>query len=220
MLPAVLGFLLLIGPKPMVHAQYKPSKPHSPSLAYCPGITGSYVDCFTGSTLLGPPWVSSANLPSTVSGTGAGAHPTDTGQMAVGVYAGGTFGTDQSARVVALSYSSGGGGGVRYSGPCVRFDPLTGNGYCWLLGLGSVYKFVNGGGSSTVITGCSTHNDPFSADVFELSVVGSTFTCTDVTRGGSTSVTGTDSSYTSGYPSFVIDSGDNNTSIILKFGAS
>jgi hypothetical protein len=94
---------------------------------------------------------------------------------------------------------------------------VNGNGYCYLVGLGTAYVLATGNGGSTPVTGCPGNNTRV-GHTFELSVVGVTLTCKDLTTGESTS--GTDSTYSFGSAGFLVDDSGDGTVAVKKFGAN
>jgi sugar lactone lactonase YvrE len=183
------------------------------SAAYSIGIGGHLVrDYFTGSGALSSSWTNTAATAETyvpaaqVSGT---AVPSVSGQHSLATYTGTTFAADQYAQAAFVTHSSAGGS----TGPCVHMS-TTGNGYCYLGDWGIVYLLTNGTGSNGVISGCPI---PASGDTIQLSVVGTTFTCTDVTTGAHASAT--DSTYATGNPGMLLDQRNSTIYALAHFQA-
>jgi hypothetical protein len=183
------------------------------SAAYSIGIGGHLVrDYFTGSGALSSSWTNTAATAETyvpaaqVSGT---AVPSVSGQHSLATYTGTTFAADQYAQAAFVTHSSAGGS----TGPCVHMS-TTGNGYCYLGDWGIVYLLTNGTGSNGVISGCPI---PASGDTIQLSVVGTTFTCTDVTTGAHASAT--DSTYAPGNPGVLLDQRNSTIYALAHFQA-
>jgi sugar lactone lactonase YvrE len=183
------------------------------SAAYSIGIGGHLVrDYFTGSGALSSSWTNTAATAETyvpaaqVSGT---AVPSVSGQRSLATYTGTTFAADQYAQAAFVTHSSAGGS----TGPCVHMS-TTGNGYCYLGDWGIVYLLTNGTGSNGVISGCPI---PASGDTIQLSVVGTTFTCTDVTTGAHASAT--DSTYAPGNPGMLLDQRNSTIYALAHFQA-
>lgn len=220
---ALIFFLPLRSPNH--HAQSLQSIVNGNSTApppACSGITGTYTDCFTSAGVLTTPWTNSAGAgftSATLTATGSSVIPTTVSQVGAAAYTGGTFSAAQSARTIFTSALA--SANSQATGPCVRFDVTTGNGYCWLLGIGSVYVVTAGGGGSTPVTGCPAVTSGTETDVYELSVdSGFNFTCKDVTT--SAQATGSDggSTYATGKAGLVIDQRNSAIVALAKWGGS
>ncbi|RZU39315.1 hypothetical protein [Edaphobacter modestus] len=186
---------------------------NAPTASTCAGITGTYTTCFdTVQNPIASPWASS-----TVDGytgvqvTSRGAQSSSAGGKGFGILSGVSLPDDQSARMV---YAADSGWNVGIIGVCVRMD-VYGNGYCFLPGVTASYVLDTGNGTTTPVTGCP---GTAAGHTFELSAVGSTLTCKDLTAG--TSASGTDSRYGSGTAGFIVDDTGDPTTAITKFGAS
>jgi hypothetical protein len=66
----------------------------------------------------------------------------------------------------------------------------SGQSYCWVADDGDIVEFSNGVWYTTILSTCPV---PASGDTIQLSAVGTTITCSDITKGTSANVT--DSSY-------------------------
>jgi hypothetical protein len=91
----------------------------------------------------------------------------------------------------------------------------AGNGYCYLFGTQIAYVLATGNGGATPVTGCPVR---VVGHIYELSAVGVTLTCSDLTTGSSS--TGTDSTYAFGNAGFLIDDSGDATMAVKKFGAN
>jgi len=60
---------------------------------------------------------------------------------------------------------------------------VAGSGVCYLADWGKIFLWLTEGGSYSITSGCPV---PASGDTIRLLVVGTTYTCTDVTTGAST----------------------------------
>lgn len=150
-----------------------------------------------------------------VQGTTTGADSSPTANKGIAIDTLNSYTANQKAAIVMV-LGTGGTPGV--SGPIVRGD-LSGNGYLYIINLGEVHKLIAGAGGTIVVSGCPTSGGGTSGDVFELQVSSTTLTCRDVTLG--TSATGSDSSYSTGLPGFLIDSsGGTHLDTVARFGAS
>jgi hypothetical protein len=185
------------------------------SAAYTISTSGGglpVTDAFSGSGALSSNWTNTTSTAETyvtaaqASGTVV---PSVSGQHSLATYTGVTFPTNQYAQVVFVTHSSAGGS----TGPCVHMS-TTGNGYCYLGDEGIVYLLTNGTGSNGVVAGCPI---PASGDTIKLSVVGTTFTCTDVTTGISASAT--DSTYSAGNPGMLLDQRNSTVYALAHFQA-
>jgi hypothetical protein len=183
------------------------------SAAYTIGISGHLVtDSFSGSGALSSNWTNTTATAETyvpaaqVSNT---AVPSVSGQHSLATYTGTTFAADQYAQAVFVTHSSAAGS----TGPCVRMS-TTGNGYCYLGDWGLIYLLTNGTGSNGILSGCPI---PASGDTIQLSVIGTTFTCTDVTTGAHASAT--DSTYTTGNPGMLLDQRNSPVYALAHFQA-
>jgi len=86
---------------------------------------------------------------------------------------------------------------------------VAGSGVCYLAAFGDIYSLANGAGAYAISHGCPI---PASGDTIQLLVVGTTYTCTDVTTGKSLSAT--DATYPTGNPGILVDQ-RNSTVYIL-----
>jgi hypothetical protein len=198
--------------------QYTPSgAPHAPTAGGGGGcsITGTVTDCFT--TPMDPlttPWTANGICGGydPTKATGTGAVPSVTNGFGCAVYTGWSGSNNQTTRIY-LNYAV--GDDTASTGPAVRLD-TSGNGYQYVIKEGKVYVLTAGNGGATPITTCPGPSD---GHVFSLQISGTTLTCRDETAG--TSATGTDSTWSTGQPGFVIDtSGGSHNTVVTKFGAS
>jgi hypothetical protein len=88
------------------------------------------------------------------------------------------------------------------SGPMVRANAASGNGYRWEVGSGQLNAVTSGVTVLATIGTCPAVNP---GDTFQLSISGSTLTCTDLTTWAGASFTDSANIYPSGNPGFTID---------------
>jgi len=175
-------------------------------------ITSVYpvTDAFSGTGALSASWTNT-----TASGYVAAAKasgkvvPSVSGSHSLASYTGVTFTANQYSQVVFETTSTSGGN----TGPCVRMS-ASGNGYCWLADAGVVYMLTGGGGTGSIGASCPV---PANGDTIQLSVTGTTFTCTDVTTGSHAS--GPNSTYATGNPGFLVDQSISTVSALASFQA-
>ena len=122
--------------------------------------------------------------------------PSVAGQQGMAIYSGASLSNDQSSQLQFVSHVD---GSLSSTGPCVRMSP-TGDGVCYLADIGELYLLSAGGGIGDINASCPI---PASGDVIQLSVVGNTYTCSDLTTGAS-SVTN-NWLYPTGQPAFIVD---------------
>jgi hypothetical protein len=89
----------------------------------------------------------------------------------------------------------------------------AGSGVCYLADWGLLYSLANGAGTYA-ISGCPV---PASGDTIQLLVVGTTYTCADVTTGASTSTT--DATYATGSPAILVDQRRSTVYALAQFQA-
>ncbi len=179
------------------------------SAAYVIGIGGNQVtDSFSGSGALSSNWTNmSAQAQAGLSykpvplvqsnGTvvpGPSAPPTSY-PWGWELYTGVAFNNDQYSQVKFVAHSAAGGG----TGPCVRMN-ANGNSYCYVADNGAIVTFSNGVWYQTILSTCPI---PASGDTIQLSAVGTTITCSDITQGTSANVT--DSVFGAGSPGIMVD---------------
>jgi hypothetical protein len=150
--------------------------------------SGSLSSNWTNTTATGQPYVAVARN----SGMVGLSVP---GQQGLAIYSGATFANDQYAQATFINPSS---ASSDATGVCVHMS-ADGTGVCYLAAYGVIYALTNGVGSY----GIGDCPIPSSGDTIQLKVVGSTYTCTDVTTGASAS--GNDVSYPGGNPGILID---------------
>jgi hypothetical protein len=133
------------------------------------------------------------------------------GKRGLELSTGAAFPNDQYSQVKFVYESAGSTSGT---GPCVRMG-LNANGVCWLVDSNVVYTISNGAWyGSSVITGCP---QPSAGDTVKLSVAGTTYTCTDVTKG--TSASGTSSAFSTGVPAILVDQSQSTSYALDNFQA-
>jgi len=183
------------------------------SLALSGTSTATYpaVDTFSGSGALSSNWT---NTTSTGQGYVSLAQnsgtvtPSVSGQQGLATYTGISFTNNQYAQAVFVTHSSSGGS----TGVCVRMN-AAGSGVCYLADWGMTYALANGAGTHS-IGACPI---PASGDTIQLLVVGTTYTCTDVTTGVSASAT--DTTYSSGSPAILVDQRRSTVYALAQFQA-
>jgi MBG domain (YGX type) len=152
-------------------------------------------DAFSGSGALSASWTNTTSSSYVALAQASGtAVPSVSGKQGLAIYTGVTFTSDQYSQVKFVTHTS-----LNDStGPCVRMN-AAGSGICWIADSGQIYRLFAGSGTHRVAY-CAI---PASGDTLQLSVVGTTYTCTDVTTGVHAS--GTDSTYSSGNPGILVD---------------
>lgn len=180
---------ILLSQRSVFFAQNMP-----PASSGCGAVGTPCVDNFTGTSganLASPPWTmylgSGYAVPTYYEAGGL----SGTNGTGFASYTSGTFGSNQYSQFV-LSGGVAGGPGVRTTS--------SGNGYIWFIEYNKIAIYAAGVYTSDFGGGCPT---PSNGDTIRLSVSGSTLTCTDVTT--STSMSYTDTTYTTGVPGFVLD---------------
>jgi len=164
-------------------------------------------DSFSGSGALSASWTQAAptglSFPPVAlvrsSGTvvpGTASPPTSY-PWGLALYSGETFNSDQYAQAVFVTHSTAGG----RTGPCVLMSSV-GSGYCYSGDDGVVHGYSNAIYDTIPVTGCPI---PASGDVIKLSSVGSTLTCTDVTKGTFASGPASAGYHTTGMPGVLVD---------------
>jgi len=116
------------------------------------------------------------------------------------------FASDQYSQVKFVSHTL----NTDSTGPCVRMSAAA-SGVCWIADSAKIYVLTAGSGVRSVVT-CPL---PASGDTLQLSVVGSTYTCTDVTTGLYAS--GTDTTYFSGSPGILVDQRPSTSYALAQF---
>ena len=184
------------------------------SAAYTITSTSAYpvTDMFSGSGALSSNWTNTTvsgqgYVPLTqVSGTVV---PSISGAQGLETYTGVAFTSDQYSQAKFVNHSSAAGS----TAPCVRMS-TSGNGVCYLADDGLIYLLTAGAGVHPISSSCPI---PASGDTVQLSVVGTTYTCTDVTTGAHAS--GTDSTYSAGSPGIIIDQRNSTIYALAQFQA-
>lgn len=165
-------------------------------------------DTFSGSGALSSNWTNTtetSDFTGTLVQSSGQAVPSPSGTVGLATYTGAGFTNNQYAQAKILANPA---SGNNNTGPCVRMD-TNGNGYCyfglpngqlWLLQNGDpLYNNVPG----TLLIHWQVCPVPSIGDTIQISAVGTTITCKDVTTGASASVT--DSTFSSGNPGIMVD---------------
>lgn len=182
------------------------------SASGAPPATYPAVDTFSGSGALSANWTNTTSadqgyVPLAQSaGTVA---PSVSGQQGLATYTGISFTNDQYAQAKFVTHSTAAGS----TGVCVRMN-AAGNGVCYLADWGLLYSLANGAGTYAMTSGCPI---PTSGDTIQLLVVGTTYTCTDVTTGASKSVS--DATYSAGNPAILVDQRQSTVYALAQFQA-
>jgi hypothetical protein len=127
------------------------------------------------------------------------------------VYTGAPFSANQYSQVVFVAHNAAGGG----TGPCVRMSP-SGQAYCYVADDGDIVEFSNGVWYTTILSTCPV---PASGDTIQISAVGTTVTCQDVTKGTSANVTNSDYPYGVGDPGIMVDQRNSSVYALSSFQA-
>ena len=169
-------------------------------------------DTFSGSGALSAEWTNTTaagqGYVSLVQSSGT-VIPSVPGQQGLATYTGITFTTDQYAQAKFVTHPSASGS----TGVCVRMN-TAGNGVCYLADYGLLYSLANGAGISIIASSCPV---AASGDTIQLLVVGTAYTCTDVTNGRS--VSATDSTYSTGSPGILVDQRNSTAYALANFQA-
>lgn len=168
------------------------------SVAYMiiiPSSSYPVMDAFSGAGALSANWTNttSSAYVSLIQASGT-VVPSVSAKQGLAIYTGLAFTNDQYSQVKFVSHTS----NTDSTGPCVRMSAAA-SGVCWIADSAKIYVLTAGSGVRSVVT-CPL---PASGDTLQLSVVGSTYTCTDVTTGLYAS--GTDTTYSSGSPGILVD---------------
>jgi Abnormal spindle-like microcephaly-assoc'd, ASPM-SPD-2-Hydin len=162
------------------------------------GATYPATDTFSGYGALSANWTNTTSAGQgyvPLAQSGGTAAPSVPWQQGLAIYTGTSFTNDQYAQAVFVAHSFAAGS----TGVCVRMN-AAGSGVCYLADYGVIYSLANGAGSYSLTSGCPV---PASGDTIQLLVVGTTYTCTDVTTGASMSAT--DGTYSTGNPAILVD---------------
>jgi hypothetical protein len=164
-------------------------------------------DAFGGSGALSADWTNttSSAYVSLIQASGT-VVPSVSAKQGLAIYSGLAFTNDQYSQVKFVSHTS----STDSTGPCVRMSAAA-SGVCWIADSAKIYVLTAGSGVRSVVT-CPL---PASGDTLQLSVVGSTYTCTDVTSG--LYATGTDTTYTSGSPGILVDQRPSTSYALAQF---
>lgn len=209
-------------------------------LAAVPCIAQTYpaTDSFSGGSTSSPVplssnWTSNQNDPTDYNATIVQAGGTATlsvpgAGIGMASYTGETFSNDQYAQAVVYGGASGDNNPY---GPCVRTD-ANGNGYCYFPNGQNGQVYILRGGSAVSVTNGVPGGSPFihyqncpyigsngvkAGDTFQISAVGSTITCKDITTG--TSHSSIDSTFTSGSPGLFLNQGFGSAGSAYQFGS-
>jgi hypothetical protein len=167
-------------------------------------------DSFSGSGPLSSNWTNtSAQSYVPLQQFNGEAIPASASLQGLAIYTGATFTNDQYAQVTFVNQGPGGSS----SGPCVRMS-VSGDGVCYLAVLGTIYQLAAGGGVASIAAGCPI---PSSGDTIQIAVVGTTYTCTDITTGVSAS--GSSSANTTGNPAILVDQRTSNDYALAQLQA-
>ena len=168
------------------------------------------LDTFSGSAALSSNWTdTTANGYVATAQMGGSAVPSVSGEQSLATYTGAAFTADQYAQVKFVTHSS----DASSTGPCVRMT-ISGNGVCYLADDGVLYVLSAGSGDHAVSFSCPI---PSSGDTIRLFVIGTVYTCMDVTTGASAS--GSDGTYTSGSPAILVDERNSTVYALAQFQA-
>jgi hypothetical protein len=169
-------------------------------------------DTFSGSGGLSADWTNTSSADQgyvpLAQNSGAVA-PSVSGQQGLATYTGASFSNDQYAQATFVAHSSAAGS----TGVCVRMN-VAGSGVCYLADWGLIYLLADGAGTNAIISGCPI---PASGDTIQLLVVGTTYTCIDVTTGDSASAT--DGTYPTGNPGILVDQRNSTVYALAQFQA-
>jgi hypothetical protein len=157
---------------------------------------------WTNTTSAGQGYVSLAQNAGTVA-------PSVSGRQGLAIYSGISFSNNQYAQAKFVTHSSAAGS----TGVCVRMN-AAGSGVCYLADAGLIYALANGAGTHPIASSCPI---PASGDTIQLVVVGTTYTCADVTTG--VSVSATDTTYSTGAPAILVDQRNSTVYALAQFQA-
>jgi hypothetical protein len=188
----------------------------SATVSLIPAVSSAAVypvsDTFTGSGALSANWTNTSS-------TGQGYVPLErssetvvpsvSGLQGMATYTGASFSNDQYAQAIFVAHSWAAGS----TGVCVRMN-VAGSGVCYLADWGLIYSLANGAGTYVIASGCPI---PANGDTIRLLVVGTIYTCTDVTTGSSRFAT--DSTYPTGNPGILVDQRNSTVYALAQFQA-
>src|SRR5579862_5087516 len=135
--------------------------------------------------------------------------PSVAGEQGLAIYSAATFTSDQYSQVKFVARGAGGSS----TGPCVHAN-AAGDAVCYLADIGQIYLLLAGGGVGAIAGGCP---NPAAGDTIQLAVVGTIYTCTDITTGASAS--GTNSVLNSGSPAILVDQRTSTNYALAQFKA-
>jgi Chitobiase/beta-hexosaminidase C-terminal domain/Abnormal spindle-like microcephaly-assoc'd, ASPM-SPD-2-Hydin len=170
------------------------------------------VDTFSGSGSLSANWTNTTSADQgyvSLAQSAGTVAPSVSGQHGLATYTGISFTNDQYAQAKFVAHSSAAGS----TGVCVRMN-AAGSGVCYLADWGLIYSLASGAGTNAIVSGCPI---PASGDTIQLLVVGTTYTCTDVTTGASMSAT--DGTYSTGNPAILVDQRRSTVYALAQFQA-
>lgn len=178
-------------------------------------ISGTVKDCFTNvqDPISGNWTVGTASSYSSVQSTGAGAAASPITAYGFAIYTAGSFASTQDSTFVLN-----GTGSLGITGICIRCD-TSGNGYLWIIALGTIYRIDAGAGTALSMSGaCDGHTGGQEGNHLKFSASGTTLTCLDIETG--ISQTATDSTYSTGRPGFLMDNSASSALRILQWAAN
>ncbi|RSL17361.1 ASPM-SPD-2-Hydin domain-containing protein [Edaphobacter aggregans] len=170
------------------------------------------VDTFSGSGALSANWTNTSSYGQgyvPLAQGGGTVAPSVSGQQGLATYTGISFSNDQYAQAKFVGYSSAQGS----TGVCVRMN-TAGNGVCYLGDYGLLYSLANGAGNYIIASNCPVAAN---GDTIQLLVTGTTYTCTDISSGSS--VSATDSLYSTGNPGILVDQRKSTVYALASFQA-
>ncbi len=174
------------------------------------GAVYPVTETFSGSSQLSSNWTDLAKTNSGytfLQATNSTVIPSVAGQQGMAIYTGTSFSNDQYSQVKFVSHV----GSNSSTGPCVRMS-ATGNGVCYLADLGLMYLLSGGNGAGDINSSCPIPN---TGDTIQLSVVGTTYTCSDLTTGATASTN--NYTFSSGSPAILVDQRPSSRYALAQF---
>jgi hypothetical protein len=187
-------------------------------LMTAPAWAQSYpvTDSFSGSGALSSNWTNTTSYqglsypPVPLVKSSGPVVPNTAVSWGLALYTGASITNDQYAQVTFVTHNSAGG----WTGPCVRTN-VGAYGYCYLVDDGAIVLFYDGQWYQTLTSSCPV---PSSGDTVQISAIGTTITCTDVTKG--THASATDSTYWVGsLPGVMVDTRNYSAYALTSFQA-
>jgi hypothetical protein len=174
-------------------------------------VTYPATDTFSGSGALSSNWTKTTSNLGYVSLTqnSGTVVPSVSGKQGLEIYTGVSFANNQYAQAQFVTHPSAYGS----TGVCVRMN-TAGSGVCYLAAYGEIYSLTGGAGKYAIARDCPVAR---SEDTIQLLVVGTTYTCTDLTTGHSASAT--DSLYSTGNPGILVDQRRSTAYELARFKA-